>query len=518
MLGKSKKEKLRREKKEKANKQTGKSRDRSNSLKRKAIKYYNMISEQIKKSIRLEILYVVGIAFTIAFVTFFLVDKVINHTSIGSDSYISYEQSRREMESSLLEIVRELNALEEDEIDEEGQLTIESIIERGDNSYWTTESSNYLVDGAGKLLYKDSYIESLDLIKVIQKSGENGDDSPQAFYAVYPVSVNDQVCYLINQSTLRGNQMEYYNSLGKILGFIAAVGTFVLILFREIDKKIAYIEYLSECLGEIAKGDLSYKIEIVGKDELAQVARDITKMEDELNKQIDAQIRAEQSKNELVSNVAHDLRTPLTSIIGYIGLLKDKAYKTKEEQESYLNIAYSKSEKLKDIIEDLFELTKLYQNVGGLNKTRISLNNLLNQLIEELMPLAKEKEIDIEAYIDEHNIMLEADATKIIRVFENLIENAIKYTEVGESIYVEVKAAPHGAYIAVSNPCQDIKAEEVSRLFERFYRRDEARNSEIGGSGLGLAIAKNIVDLHGGAISAKLLRDLISFKVYLPTK
>ena len=266
---------------------------------------------------------------------------------------------------------------------------------------------------------------------------------------------------------------------------------------------------------EISTGNLDYQIDIIGEDELAQVAKSITHMENELKYHMDAQMRVEKSKNELVTNVAHDLRTPLTSIIGYIGLVKTKGYHTEEEADKYLEIAYNKAEKLKVIIEDLFELTKLHQHGVQLNKASVSLSNLLNQLIEELMPLANEKQIEIETYIDTNNTSVWVDIGKMTRVFENLIENAIKYSPEGETIYVELKSVKDYVYIAVSNPTEIVSQEEIDKFFERFYRADKSRNSSAGGSGLGLAIAKNIVELHGGEIKASLNQDLICFKVTL---
>ena len=167
------------------------------------------------------------------------------------------------------------------------------------------------------------------------------------------------------------------------------------------------------------------------------------------------------------------------------------------------------------IIEDLFELTKLHQHGVQLNKVSVSLSNLLNQLIEELMPLANEKQIEIETYIDTNNTSVWVDIGKITRVFENLIENAIKYSPEGETIYVELKSVKDYVYIAVSNPTEIVSQEEIDKFFERFYRADKSRNSSAGGSGLGLAIAKNIVELHGGEIKASLNQDLICFKVTL---
>lgn len=596
-------------------------------FKYKSKEAYISLENKTKKSIRLEILCLVGISFIISSITFLGVSKVLQATT-GKYSYTSYEESRNEVENNFLDTVKRLNGLQgnlgeyislrelyaiiqEDEAlaitelqhyltritngklvfnkiiedkneetsnavsedivtkntqaasetseevttvtqlysqlaqmqqsdtwdDQEAELILTRCLEQNNvdtqeiallaaqaevenlreriGSY-SEKSDVYLVDSTGQLIYSDGYIEKLDLVKIIQSVNNSADEGSSTYKSIYPVIINGQVYYVFTEATLEQQIYYGYNeSVQNIIGFIAAVGLFILLLTRLTKEKIAYIEYLSSCLGEISKGDLSYKIDIIGEDELAQVAHNITVMEHEIKAQIKAQMSAEKAKNELVTNVAHDLRTPLTSIIGYIGLVKDKRYETEAEHDKYLSIAYDKSEKLKVIIEDLFELTKLHQDGVKLNKEIISINSLLNQLVEELMPLANEKDIEIQTYIEPTTAEVEVDVAKITRVFENLIENAIKYSEPGKAIYIELKEFSEQVYVAVSNHCDNIPPEEVEKLFERFYRADKSRNSQAGGSGLGLAIAKNIVELHDGRINAKVNGDLISFKVGL---
>lgn len=488
-------------------------------LKEKLNHIYLRSKNAINEHIWLELLFMVALALLVSGMVFLLVSYFTYSTNIGTREHVTYEESRNYIQTSLLQEVSRLNELDTEESKEAYENRIQDILE---NIYFShnyiADSQTYLVDGTGKLMYSDGIVQSLDLIKVIQKINNNSydRDTRNKFVAIYPVIIKDQVCYLYNESTLQPFYHKEFTDLGNILAFMAATGMFILIIFRLTRNKIAYIEYLSTCLREISKGNLDYQIEIVGEDELAQVARSITHMENELKYQIEAQVKTEKSKNELVTNVAHDLRTPLTSIIGYIGLVKSKGYKTQEEADKYLEIAYNKSEKLKVIIEDLFELTKLHQHSVQLNQSKISMSNLLHQLIEELMPLAHDKKVEIETYIDTHDTNIYVDITKMTRVFENLIENAIKYCPEEETVYVELRSMKSRIYVAVSNLAENISKEEIEKFFERFYRADQSRNSSAGGSGLGLAIAKNIVELHGGTIKAELNQDLICFKVILP--
>lgn len=482
----------------------------------KVNRLYQESKGAIRQHLWLELLFMVALALFVSGMVFLVVSHFVYRLGFGKQIYINYDESRAYIQEEILERAAWVNEATSN-LEDENEITqeVRKIISRGFNEDYVSDSQTYLVDGSGKIIYEQGLVESLNLNKAIQKANNNEySEEHNKFIAIYPVIVKDEVCYLYNESTLEPFSYGEFNNIGNILAFIAATAMFILIIFRLTRDKIAYIEYLSACLGEISKGDLEYEIEVIGQDELALVAKSITHMEDELRYQIDEKIKTEKSKNELVTNVAHDLRTPLTSIIGYIGLVKASGHNDKDIQK-YLEIAYNKAEKLKVIIEDLFELTKLHQGDITLKKTEVSLSNLLNQLLEELLPLASEKNIQIESYIDFADTNINVDVAKMTRVFENLIENAIKYSPENESIYIEMKSTKNNLFIAVSNPAEEVSQEEINRYFERFYRADQSRNS-TGGSGLGLAIAKNIVELHGGKIEAKLINDLLCFKVSLP--
>ncbi len=469
----------------------------------------------IRQHLWLELLFMVGLAACMAGVVFLIVSHFIYSMGFGDYTYDSYHESRAYIQDAILEKAAWVNESTSNRSEDEVEEVVADIITQSFNSDYINTSQTYLVDSVGQVIYPKGIIESLNITKAIERANNNEYNNEQdKFIAIYPVVINEKVCYLYNESTLVPISYRGFSNIGNILALIAAIGIFVIIIFRLTRDKIAYIEYLTACLGEISKGNLDYEIEVVGEDELARVAQSITHMEDELKYQIEAQVATEKSKNELVTNVAHDLRTPLTSIIGYIGLVKMNT-STDHEMYKYLEIAYNKSEKLKMIIEDLFELTKLHQGGIVLKKEDVSLCNLLHQLIEELMPLAQDKNIEIESYIDTTNTTINVDIAKITRVFENLIENAIKYSPENETVYVELRGTQDKVYVAVSNASGEVSQEEIDKYFERFYRADESRTS-TGGSGLGLAIAKNIVTLHGGVIGAKLHQDLLSFKVTLP--
>lgn len=238
-------------------------------------------------------------------------------------------------------------------------------------------------------------------------------------------------------------------------------------------------------------------------------------MASELQKRIEKEREAEKTKNDLITNVSHDLRTPLTSVKGYLLLLKDKKYRDSNEFQDFIEIAYNKSEKLENLINDLFEYTKLSNRVIELNKVSICLDELLEQLVEELYVICKENNTEIEKEITEKNIFVKVDGDKMVRVFENLLMNAIRYSKKPGKIKLKVEDQKAYVIVTVENECEHINNQELKKIFNRFYRRDKSRSEATGGSGLGLAIAKSIVELHNGEIWAESREETISLFVKL---
>lgn len=239
-------------------------------------------------------------------------------------------------------------------------------------------------------------------------------------------------------------------------------------------------------------------------------------MAGELEKEIDEERRAERTKNELITNVSHDLKTPLTSIMGYLRIIKDERYESEEQLKDYIDIAYGKSEKLKLLIDDLFEYTKLTDCQTKLNKQKICLNELLSQLIDELIPIFEENGLSVVQNLPPRKVMVDIDGDKMVRVFENLLTNAIRYSDKPGTIDVGMIENGGEVIVSVKNKGETIPENELSHVFDRFYRVEKSRSSDTGGSGLGLAIAKNIVELHDGKIWAESSDGQITFYVSIP--
>ena len=285
-----------------------------------------------------------------------------------------------------------------------------------------------------------------------------------------------------------------------MLGIMVFSVTFLLLQ----ERSMAYIGKISDAVRDISEGDLNTTIEVVGDDEFSAMAANLNKMVEEIRQLMDKEREAERTKNELITNIAHDLRTPLTSIIGYLELLSGKsAPLTPEMQTKYIDIAYSKSKRLEKLIEDLFGFTKLNYGRISMRVTKVDIIKLLGQLLEESYPNFSNKGLSYELQSNVPAKVILADGNLLARLFDNLINNAIKYGAEGKRILVKVHAAAETVQVSVTNYGYVIPAEELPLIFDKFYRVEQSRSTHTGGTGLGLAIVKNIVDMHGGDITVK---------------
>lgn len=222
---------------------------------------------------------------------------------------------------------------------------------------------------------------------------------------------------------------------------------------------------------------------------------------------------AEQRKNDLVMYLAHDLKTPLASVVSYLSLLRDQGQIPEELQEKYLAISLDKAQCLEDLINEFFEIAKFSLSDVTLQYSRINLTRLLEQLVYEFQPILDEKSLECRICTAD-DVMLKCDAGKIQRVFENLLRNAVTHSFQGTEICIFVDCREGNLIIRFENHGSTIPEEKLERIFEQFYRLDAGRS--VGGAGLGLAIARQIVTLHGGTITAKSEDELTSFLITLP--
>lgn len=305
------------------------------------------------------------------------------------------------------------------------------------------------------------------------------------------------------------NEMRY--ALCYAISFIV----FVEIFFKLIDFTIEYIRNLRRSIQQVTSGNYGVQCEVEYDDELGSLAANINvlsktllakekeseKLKEKERAALDIERNAERQKNELITNVAHDLRTPLTTIVGYLELIKDDTALSKEDVHKYSGIAYEKSIRLQEMMDDLFEFTKLDNADIKLNKSMINLSGLIMQMTDEFYPSFKDCNITPIVDLPEENIYVQGDGQLLARVFDNLISNALKYGYHNTDLKIEVSGDEKYATVKVINHGDTIAPEDIPLLFNKFYRTDSSRNSKTGGTGLGLAITKNIVDLHHGDIS-----------------
>ena len=295
------------------------------------------------------------------------------------------------------------------------------------------------------------------------------------------------------------------------LGSTISVLLFVLLgillfslVFLLLQRKMARdIETIAHAVKQISEGDLSTRLELEGEGELTDIAENLNRMEEDIQELIDKERTSEQSKTDLITNVAHDLRTPLTSILGYLELLRKNQKLSPEMQQKYLDIAYNKSVRLQKLIEELFGFTKLSYGKINMNVTKVDIVELLAQLLEESYPNFQKNGLSYDSVSNRKSQIIEADGDLLARLFDNLIGNAIKYGKEGKRVRVSLRADREIVTIKIVNYGYVIPENELPLIFDRFYRTDHSRTnaSGPGGTGLGLAIVKNITDMHHGTVS-----------------
>jgi len=337
------------------------------------------------------------------------------------------------------------------------------------------------------------------------------------FYPLaYPIEYGKKACYVVVRSIKKFAVMKPVSDsiIFNMFQFAMGPGVLIIVFCLLLGRRNKYIENLSDGLIEISKGNLEHRVTEKGPDELVLLAKNVNLMADKLKSKIENEKEIENFKNELVTSVSHDLRTPLTSIIGYLKLVNEKRYENEAQLEKYISIAYKKSENLKIIVDDLFEYVCLSNKANALNLENVCINDLLYQLIEEFQPAFKENDLIIIEDIPDIKIYIIVDGDKIMRVFDNLLSNVLKYSLKPGEVIIKILLKENSVLTTISNRAEEISDTEVDRLFERFYKLDRSR--EIDGFGIGLAIAKSIIESHEGQIWANYDSGMITFGVVLP--
>ena len=269
----------------------------------------------------------------------------------------------------------------------------------------------------------------------------------------------------------------------------AALLSFCLTFYFLMRETIRYIGKILEKVKEISAGDFDHPIEVKGNDEFSVMAENLNTMQQNIKEIMERERIAEHTKNDLVSSVAHDLRTPLTSIIGYLGWVRTRTDLDEETRNHYIDIAYQKA---------------------------LRLEQLMEQMLDEMTPSFVKNELQVEFLHAEHAIFLEADGELLARLFGNLLNNAVKYGKEGKQIRASMEKEGEYVVTRVINYGRIIPKQELDHIFQKFYRTEQSRSRDTGGTGLGLAIVQQIAELHHGQVRVKSDLQGTVFEVELP--
>ncbi len=308
----------------------------------------------------------------------------------------------------------------------------------------------------------------------------------------------------------------YKNDWAIPMVIVSVLVLFVILFFIMTAGTLRYLSDISTTVNRIATGDLNVFVPVRSKDELGNLADNVNRMASQLRKSISEEREAERTKAELITSVSHDLRTPLTSILGYLELVDHDNYQDEVELRHYVAIAHEKAQSLKGLIDDLFEFTQV--NSGGytIRSEDVNLGRLLEQLAEEFVPILEKAGMEYRLNLQEGKIQVRADPSLLVRVFENLMSNAVRYGSEGRFVDIELVQLGTQAVARIANYGSPIPESQLDRIFQRFVRVEDSRSRTTGGAGLGLAIAKSIIELHKGSIRAYNADGRTVFEITLP--
>ena len=383
--------------------------------------------------------------------------------------------------------------------------------------------------------------DSQNLNSPVQSAGTTASvqgDSPQMDNAEKDVRVNENIKTINGrtddnflsryQEDVRTKLSESRRFAGFI--FIEMIVCFIFffsVYFVFFTKKIVnYFEQIDRGIEEFSEGNFDIEFEVRNEDELSNMARNLNRTTGEINRILAKERDEEKSRKEFITCIAHDLRTPLTSVIGYLQLVMAKAYESRSNEElqikneEYVKIAYEKAIRLQGLIEELFSFTKTDSTELRLHLTEIDVVKLMEQLADECYPSLQEAGLTLEFKSSAETIKIEADGELMARAIANLLTNGIKYGKDGKKLIIDLYRENENSdlHIRIINYGRLIPKKDIDHIFDKFYRVEESRSLQTGGAGLGLAITQNIVELHGGSVNVKSDLSGTVFEIVLPAK
>lgn len=331
--------------------------------------------------------------------------------------------------------------------------------------------------------------------------------------------ITQEVYDASRQATVFYDQVNWYALKSFLLFFLILAVIFVVFLvlismyvYGKI-KEARTLASLNEMIENYRKHDL--EMEVAFPKNCREIGAQMLQMKTDMQKQEQILKEEAQKKSDLITYLAHDLKTPLTSVIGYLSLLDEAPDMPESQKAKYIHVALTKAERLETLIAQFFEITQFNLHNMILEKEHLDLAYMLMQMTEEFYPVLSAHGNTVELQLDE-SLAIYGDGDKLARVFNNILKNAVAYSYENSVIIIRGFFHQGMAVISFENHGKTIPKQKLDLIFEKFFRLDEARRSNTGGAGLGLAIAKEIVELHNGSICAKSKEEKTTFQVTLP--
>lgn len=491
-----------------------------------------------------ELAVVIVTAFTIAVLTSLGAFIVCRHYGVLVDVTEDCSDYKRKYDIQVMGMVRELdsalsNAMDEisaNELDDDKNLgdAMKYLLLNDRLPFATEEVNNMnitITNRNGLVLWRknpddnsDDYRRKKVYVDIDERVVNSYDDCSPEYSFVYTKSIKKTLYYIIFETKVTP---EYLYADIKLKAACMCLGTVIFIICALLmtKKRIDYIRYLSDVVNMISKGNLDMQIDKRGRDEITNIAYSIDNMQHSIGRMMKEERENDRKNMELITNLSHDIKTPMTIITGYLDVVISHKYDSAEERDTYIKKAFQQVEKINGMIHKIFILArneKPYGNDGSngiesskANKEKCNIAMMLKQDVSEFEGIALKQERNFVADITEKSVYAEVEIEQMREVFDNILMNSIKYSRKNTDIIVTLLEENDNILIKVSNMTDCIKKLDCERIFDKFYRADHARNSSISGNGLGLSIVKETVEGLGGSVLADYDNGLFTISIKL---
>lgn len=382
----------------------------------------------------------------------------------------------------------------------------------------------YYILNAGNII---SVLVFIAIIICFSKYVKNGLGSYLILSVLVSIAVVCLLVFLTGKVLMMGNVPEKIQnmmaqpekvllfSIFVILYMMALIGIFVISFQLMVKRKIKYLEYITAEVKKMEEHGFGKKLAVKSDDELSELSQSISRMSVTLKEKIEEQNRQNEERLQLIADISHDLRTPLTSVIGYGELIQEHIFTEPVKCNEYIEVVNRRLADINTMVDQLFEYTKLNQADYQILKKSVDLSGLFYFIDSEYSRIYRNNQLSWKLDTGENRITANIDSEKFMRAMENLLNNAKKYAVKGSEVIMSVKEQDEQVFIFLSNEIEDPESLDEKKLFDRFYKSDEAR-SETSGTGLGLPIVRKIIELHGGQITARKDGKRIEFSITIP--